>query len=585
MNNIRQEYPRPSFVRGNWTNLNGEWEFCIDSGNSGIERKLFEQPSLEQKIIVPFCPESVLSGIGCTDFMPAVWYAKNIDITKEQLAGRVVLHIGACDYKTILYVNGEEVGTHIGGYTSFSFDISEKLKEGENRIVIYAEDDTRSKIQPSGKQCRRWRSVGCFYTRTTGIWQTVWLEYLPKTYIKNVKINATNLNGKVLLDVKLNEYAQNMQFKAEIFYNGEKLTEEAFPVDGVANGYSIDVKPVYLWEPSNPNLYDIRYTLLKENKEEDVVDGYFGIRRIDVDGYKIRLNGKSIFQRLILDQGFYPDGICTAPSDEALKKDIEYAQKLGFNGARLHQKVFEERFLYHADKMGYLVWAEYGDWGIDGASPYILHAMLPQWLERMERDYNHPSIVCWCPYNEVGEMYDPVIRGVLETNITAVYQATKALDATRPVVDVSGWYHTEDTDIFDVHDYEQDVEIFAEHYKKHAEGEFFANFEVVPENKSRPYMVSEFGGMRWSKENFAYNVSWGYGKGPNDLEEVCNRYEKWTEVLLSTPNISGFCYTQLTDVEQEQNGLYNYDRTNKFPDEVYERIRKANEKLAEIEKE
>ena len=319
-------------------------------------------------------------------------------------------------------------------------------------------------------------------------------------------------------------------------------------------------------------------------KKTDEVTGYFGIRRIDIDGEKILINGKPVFQRLILDQGFYPDGICTAPTDKDLKKDIEYAMNLGFNGARLHQKVFEERYLYYADKMGYLVWGEYGDWGLDMMSPYTLHAMIPQWIEAVERDYNHPSIICWCPYNETGVVGECPIRGTLPTNISAVYHATKALDNTRPVVDTSGWSHTENTDIFDVHDYEQDTEIFAERYKKHGEGEFFANFKLVPETPVvRPYMVSEFGGMRWSKEAEGEETSWGYGDEPKDLEEVCRRYESWTETLLSVPNMAGFCYTQLTDVEQEQNGLYYYDRSKKFPDTVYERIRKANKRVAKIE--
>ncbi len=580
MKTYRQEYPRPQFVRKEWQNLNGDWEFCIDHANSGTAKKLYAKEKLEGKIILPFCPESSLSGVGCTDFMASVWYAKNVQFIQAQIDGKIVIHVGACDYKTTVYVNGEVVGEHIGGYTSFSVDITAWTKVGQNRIVIHAEDDTRSTKQPSGKQSYFYASEGCVYTRTTGIWQTVWLEFLPKTYLQSVKINATDLDGKVFLDVKLNEYAKNARLCVEVFYKGGKLLEKEFSINGVFNRYAIEVKPVYHWDVGAPHLYDIKYTLLLNGKRTDVVESYFGIRRIDIDGYKIRLNGKSIFQRLLLDQGFYPDGIYTAPTDEDFIRDIEYAQKLGFNGARLHQKVFEERFLYHADKMGYLVWAEYGDWGVDIGRPEVLHAMLPSWIERIERDYNHPSIVCWCPYNEVSPSHS-----VVYTNISAVYQATKALDGTRPVIDTSGWWHTQDTDIYDVHDYEQNTCIFAERYKKHAEGKFFANFDAIPQRKDRPYMVSEFGGMRWCKENLAHSLSWGYGNQPKDEEEFCSRYERWTETMLSIPTISGFCYTQFTDIEQEQNGLYYYDRTEKFSSEVYARIRRANERSAQIEKE
>lgn len=580
---IRPEYPRPNFVRNAWKNLNGEWEFCFDLNNSGVAKNFFLQPFFDKRIIVPFCPESKLSGIGCIDFMPSVWYAKNFTITPEQLDGRVLFHIGACDYKTTVYVNGIEVGVHVGGYTPITFDISHELKIGENRVVVHAEDDTRSDKQPTGKQSKGYISRGCYYTRTTGIWQTVWLEYVPKLYLQSVKINATDLNGEVALKIKLNDFPTDAKVAIEVFYEGEKITEKTCLLCGKETCIGLSIPSPRLWSVGAPNLYDIKYTLFAKGEKVDEVEGYFGIRRIDICEKKILLNGKPVFQRLILDQGFYPDGIYTASSEEELKRDIEYSMKLGFNGARMHEKVFEERYLYHADKMGYLLWGEYADWGIDTTSPDTLHTLLPQWIERVERDYNHPSIICWCPYNETAVITQADLRRAMPANVSSLYFVTKAIDGTRPVVDTSGYIHTETTDIFDVHDYNQDTEKHEERYKKLAEGEYFANFELIPGEKDKPYIVSEFGGMRWSKE--MDKSAWGYGAPPKTFEEVADRYEKLSSTLLKCPIVTGYCYTQLFDVEQEQNGLFYYDRSKKFPDEIYQRIRLANERKASIEEE
>ena len=584
MNTIpRSEYPRPQFVRENWLNLNGEWEFFNDLSASGTDREIWRNEKLDSKIIVPFCPESDLSGVGYKDFMTSVWYAKNIEVSEKQLDGRIVIHFGACDYETTLYVNGKEAGKHVGGYTSFSFDITELLTVGVNRIVVHAKDDVRTKKQPAGKQSSKSYSYGCYYTRTTGIWQTVWLEYLPKKYIANVKVNATDLGGRVLLETKLNRYCKNAILKVQAYLEGEKVADESFELSGVVTSQCFDVSKVKLWAAGEPNLYDITYTLVIDGKEVDTVNSYFGIRRIDIDGYHVRINGKSVFQRLILDQGFYPDGIYTAPTDEALKRDIEYSMNLGFNGARLHEKVFEERFLYYADKMGYLVWGEYPNWGIDISDPMTLHTYIPEWLESVERDYNHPSIIGWCPYNETQDRQ-------MDSNVSAVYLATKAVDSTRPVIDTSGWRHTGMTDIYDVHNYNQDANFFRELKEKHLAGQCFVNSMNVDRgnfyNYKVPYMISEYGGIKWipqMDENNDRKVSWGYGNAPKTIEEFCERYCGITAAIMDIPTIMGFCYTQLTDVEQEQNGLYYYDRTLKFSEEICARIRATNMAKAAIE--
>ena len=577
---MRNEYPRPSFVRENWQCLNGEWEFYNDLCASGDDRKVYESERLESTINVPFCPESELSGIRFVDFMPSVWYARNVTLSKEQLNGRVLLHIGASDYKTVLYVNAQRVGQHIGGYTSFSFDISEYLKEGDNRLVINVIDNLRSGKQPCGKQSRKFYSHTCDYTRTTGIWQTVWLEFVPKIYLKKVDVTATDLNGTVILRPTLSRYVANAYLKTVINFEGKIVSERDFPLSGETSICAVMLSEPKLWNVGEPNLYDIEYTLYVDSQPIDNVKSYFGIRRIDIDGYKVLINGKSVFQRLILDQGFYPDGIYTAPSDEALKRDIELSMNLGFNGARLHQKVFEERYLYHADKAGYLVWGEFPDWGMDITSLDALHEMLPQWLDSIERDYNHPCIIGWCPHNET---WDLDRRAQIDSNISVIYKATKRVDPTRPVIDTSGFYHTEKTDIFDVHDYEQEVDVFKAKMQAHAKGKYYIPF---PDRQSydgkSPYMVSEYGGIKWSK-NRTNDASWGYGKDPETSEEFIARYCGLTQAIMSAKNIFGFCYTQLTDVEQEANGLYYYDRSPKFSEEQYDLIRKTNTLKAAIE--
>lgn len=577
----RQEYPRPQFERDSFINLNGEWEFYNDLSCSGKDRKVYEE-KFQDRINVPFCPESKLSGIGDKDFMPSVWYAKTVDFTMEQLKGRIILHFGAVDYKSTVYLNGEVVGTHIGGYTSFSVDLTEKAKVGENRIVVHAEDDNRTGLQPRGKQSSLYYSHGCDYTRTTGIWQTVWIELVDEKYLKSVKIDATNLSGEIIFDAKLNESVKSGSLLVNVTLNGEKVGEKKVEFSGSSVKFSLQVSKVQLWEVLKGGLYDVEYIFTGDGST-DKVKSYFGIRRIDIDGRKILINGKPVFQRLVLDQGFYPDGIYTAPTDEALERDIDMSIEAGFNGARMHQKVFEERFTYYADKKGYILWGEFADWGLNPTIPEHLGIMLTEWIERVERDINHPSIICWCPLNETWDFNG---SKPIADNVRKLYLAAKALDGTRPVVDTSGGYHTI-TDIYDIHDYEQSVEIFKERYAKCKEGEFYDNFAKREHYDGKsPYFISEYGGVKWdlTEEKESQTTSWGYGKTPESEEETIDRICGLTKVLLGIEEISGFCYTQLTDVEQERNGLYAYDRSLKFSKKSYEKLYKAFSSKAEIEK-
>ena len=570
----RPEHPKPQMRRESWQNLNGRWEFETDMSVSGMDRELWKKENLTGEITVPFCPESVLSGVHFTDFIPAVWYKKKVDIPAEKLNGRVVLHFGAVDYFSRVWVNGVEVGTHKGGYSSFSFDITKAAVAGENAITVYARDDNRAGKQPSGKQSPKYYSHGCSYTRTTGIWQTVWLEFTPESYIKSVKLTPDAAGKKLYVDAVVTGAGA---FSAKAFFKGKPAGEARIETMGRNARLAVDLSEIFLWDAGKPNLYDLTLTF-GSGDTADVIQSYFGIRYIEWKNHAIYLNGRPLFQRLALDQGFYPDGIYTAPSDGALVKDIELSLELGFNGARLHEKVFEERFLYHADRLGYLVWGEHANWGLDIDKPEGLLHFLPEWTEILERDYNHPSIIGWCPFNESWDRgsFKAGEHGVLYN----VYKATKLFDETRPVIDTSGYHHVI-TDIYDTHDYRQDAAAFAESYKNLQPGEIY---EPKPDSQKyggQPFFVSEYGGMWW-KPDGSREGSWGYSM-PETEEELCARYESLTGALLSCEAVCAFCYTQLYDTEQECNGLYTYARGRKFSDEIYERVKKANSQKAAIE--
>lgn len=562
----REEHPNPQFYRTEWKNLNGEWDFDFDFGISGKERKLYENDGLSKKITVPFCPESKLSGIEYTDFMNCVWYMKKFEQpvgwTNE---GRVFIHFGAVDYKTTVYVNKQEVGTHIGGYTSFKFDITDYITDGENIVCVCAEDDNRHGLQPKGKQAHKYASSGCDYTRTTGIWQTVWLEHTPDSYIDSFCFYPDVRNGRMLFDVKtVGEEALNIT----VFYEGKLMGCSQISVAGNVIKGEVQLLEKHLWELGKGRLYDVELQY-----GNDIVKSYFGLREVKMDGLKFLLNGQSVFQRLVLDQGFYPDGIYTAPNEEDLIKDIKLSLDAGFNGARLHQKVFEPRFLYHCDRMGYMVWGEYANWGLDYSLPENLSGFISQWSEAVERDFNHPSIIGWCPFNETWDY-----NGKRQWNelISTIYYMTKAMDYTRPCIDTSGHYHVV-TDIFDVHDYEQNPKIFADRFKDLSEGkiENFANNRQ--KYSGEPVFVSEYGGISRAEDN---DKGWGYGNSPENNKAFIERYKGLTTALLDNPYIFGFCYTQLYDVEQEVNGLYTYNRVPKIS---IEEIRRINTSKAAIE--
>ncbi len=571
----RPEHPNPQMERENWLNLNGEWLFAFDFGKSGFDRRMFlsdkeTEKCFDKRINVPFCPESKLSGIEYKDFMNAVWYRRSVSLSKEQLKGRTVIHFGAVDFKSRVFVNGREAGSHIGGYASFSFDITEFVALGENVITVYAEDELRDGKQAAGKQCPFYYSGGCSYTRTTGIWQTVWLEFVPENHVKSIKY-FPNIERQCF-DVECS-VSGKAELKLTAYYEGVECGSVSKEVSGDGNLLALNLSELHLWEAGCGRLYDIVIEF-----GDDKIKSYAGMRQVKIDGYRFLLNGKSVFLRTVLDQGYYRDGIYTAPTEDDLVKDIKLSMELGFNGARLHQKIFEPRFLYHCDKEGYLVWGEHANWSLDISEPDAFLSYLPEWLEALERDFNHPSIIGWCPLNETFDY-----KGRRQDNriVESIYKVTKAADPTRPCIDTSGNYHVL-TDIYDLHDYCQDVKEFESHYKDFPQDS--TKIETYPERqrytKGLPVFISEYGGIKWAAADD--RSSWGYGQAPESEKEFFERYSGLTAALLNHPYIMGFCYTQLYDVEQEKNGLYDYDRNPKF---AAEDIAKINRQPAAIEKE
>ena len=449
----RPEHPRPQFVRDTWMNLNGTWDFLFDFGNSGRDRALWKDENLDEaikaspmptKITVPFCPESRLSGIGYTDWIPAVWYRRSFRLEEEQTAGRTLLHFGAVDYHSVVWINGTKAGEHKGGYSSFTFDITGLVRAGDNTVVVYAEDNNRSGIQPYGKQSTLYQSHACSYTRTTGIWQTVWLEFTPVNAIAYAKLTPVVSSHTLLIDA---ETTGGTAVTAEAFYDGRPVGKASAAVTWNRAHLELSLKELHLWDACMPELYDLTLTL----DGEDTVKSYFGMRSVELKKNGLWLNGRPVFMRTVLDQGFNPEGIYTAPDDDFLRRDIELMLGLGFNGARLHQRVFEERTLYWADKLGYLVWEEYAD-DFDLSTAAAIEWFLPEWMETVQRDFNHPALIGWCPLNETYHCM------TLDADTHRIfYRVTKAMDPTRPVIDASGGMHY-DTDMFDVHDYEQDPE-------------------------------------------------------------------------------------------------------------------------------
>ncbi|WP_248927235.1 glycoside hydrolase family 2 protein [Paenibacillus hamazuiensis] len=577
---LRPEYPRPQFIRNDWLNLNGEWQFDYDDQDEGIRQTWYEGRTMGRRIQVPFCYQSKLSGIGETEFHDIVWYRKDVTLPPEFAGKRVLLHFGAVDYDARVWVNGKLVAAHEGGHTPFSADITGALQDGSNSIVVRAQDYSKDVTLPRGKQYWEEKSRGIFYTRTTGIWQTVWLEPVHDIYLAKTKltpdIDRNEIHVRAFFNGPLKQ--SGAMLKTIVSFGGEIVAEDVILLQQEEEARTIKLHDFNdhglgrWWTPEKPNLYDIEFIVTVDGREVDRVRSYFGMRKISVVDGQLLLNNRPYYMKLVLDQGYFPDGLLTPPSDDAIRQDVELTKAMGFNGARKHQKVEDPRYLYWCDKLGLLVWGEMAN--AYAYSERYVERVTKEWIEAIDRDYNHPCIVAWVPINESWGVPNILVDSLQQFHALSMYYLTKSLDATRPVISNDGWEHVK-SDLCTIHDYESKEEVLAERYSsavKAVGAKPGRRWIYVPGYKyeNEPIIVSEFGGISFRKSDWE---GWGYSSAASD-EDFVNRLTAVVHPLLQSPVVQGFCYTQLTDVEQEINGLLTYDRKPKIP---LEWIRQINE--------
>ena len=579
-----KNYPRPQFVRENWLNLNGEWDFIFDDENIGEKQKYYNNFPSSIKIHVPFTYETKMSGINDETIHENIWYHKNISIQNNPTKETTILHFEGSDFITKVWINGNYVGKNIGGYHRFSFDVTNYLIEGENNFTIKVEDSL-SKSQPRGKQRYKRESWKCWYVQTTGIWKTIWLESVSPNHIISSKNTPDfdNKNIEIELSTNIGDNDANFEIETEVYFNDEMINSVKLPIESSILKYTIDIcnkkksHKIMQWSPAHPYLYDIVYKLYCNNDLIDEVHSYFGVRKISIEKNKIFLNNKELYLKMILDQGYWLNSHLTPPNEEAIIKDIELVKKYGFNGIRKHQKIEDERFLYYCDINGVLVWSEMANcYEFTDSS---VENFTDEWIKVVKQNYNHPSIITWVPINESWGIPNVSISVKEQNFANSLYYLTKSIDNTRPVIANDGWEHTL-ADIITIHDYVQDDKIF---YEKYNDKELSViNNKISHNGKHRlfsenyiysgqPVIMSEYGGIALNSDK-----GWGYGSQVKDENEFITRYEKLTSAIKNTKYISGYCYTQLSDVQQEINGLVNENRHDKFSYEIIDKIRKIN---------
>lgn len=585
-----KDYPRPQFVRDNWENLNGIWDFKFDDENCGEQEQWFKTFKSELTIQVPFTYETKLSGIQEESRHDNIWYHKTIQVDGTRLKkNNYIIHFEGSDFVTKLWVNGQYAGSHKGGYARFSFDITKLIKDGTNHLTVKVEDSFDMQ-QPRGKQ--RWinQNFGCWYVQTTGIWKTVWTEYVPKISLKQVKMtpNLEDYSLEVEYNVNIPEPMLNGNFMVEaaVYFEGQLINKTLTSVMSEHIETKVDLfvkKPdgmewtVQTWSPEEPNLYDIEFSLINKGEIFDKAGSYFAMREIRIDGPNILLNGRPLYQRLILDQGYWEPSHLTPPSEDALIEDIDKIQALGYNGLRKHQKTEDERFLYWCDVKGMLVWSEAP--ATYQYSDYAVHEFTTEWLEIVKQNYNHPCIITWTPFNESWGISRVETKRTEQHFTEAIYHLTKSIDKCRPVIVNDGWEHTV-SDIITLHDYEEAGEVLKARYTEY-QNEIMTT-EVYHSNhksafangyqyKGQPVIISEYGGIAFNNDD----SGWGYGNKVNTKEEFIQRFDSITTAVKELPYVCGFCYTQVSDVQQEINGLMDIERNFKVEPET---IREINER-------
>lgn len=564
----RPEYPQPQFQRADWLTLNGHWQFDFDDENVGVSEHWERgQRAFARTIVVPFPFESRLSGIANTSFHPYAWYRRTFTLPEGWSGRRVLLRFGAVDYHADVWVNGSKAGEHEGGNTPFVFDITPMLTTGPNTVTVRAFDPPTDRYIPRGKQFWEPESKSIFYTRTSGIWQPVWVEAAGDSYLEDVRITPT-LDGIVRVEAHVARPQPDLELVAHIALGGRELATGSGLVDGSRALVAAAIHNPKWWSPRSPDLYDVTFELRRNGSTLDRVVSYFGFREVGVDRNRMTLNRDPFYLKFALDQGYWPDGVLTAPDDEAFQYDIRTAKEMGFNGVRKHQKVEDPRFLYWADRMGFLVSGEMAN-AYEFDDEYV-RRFTREWMDALARDYNHPSIVIWAPINE--SWGTPNLRDRREaSHLESLYGLTHSLDSTRLVIDNEGWEHTGGTDLFAIHDYAPSGDVLFEKYR-----ELGKPGTDVPDNSEAalipgyryngtPLYLSEFGGIAFIPPGHQVpEQAWGYAGVEKTPGAALARLRGLYQAIARIPAIGGVCYTQLTDVEQEVNGLMTFDRKPKF---------------------
>ena len=587
----RPEHPRPDFMRDSFYNLNGAWEFAFDDENVGLKEGWYNpNKKFDKTITVPFCYQSAASGIGPTDKIhPIMWYRRKFTIPAEMQGRSILMNFGAVDYEAMVYVNGMAVGGHKGGYTPFQLDVTPFLTEGENDLCVRVVD-MPDPIQPRGKQYWKEGLFACLYTASSGIWQTVYLEAASDLRIDYIHITPDIDKGLASVEILLNSVPhRKVTLALEVKLEDKEIRRVLTTTVNRNVTVVIDMDtrdtfyPVALWSPNNPSLYDLRAQLLDDEIQLDQVDTYFGMRKVEVRDGVVYLNNDRIYQKLVLDQGYWPDTMITPPSDEAIREDLEWTKKFGFNGARKHQKIEDPRYYYWADKMGVLVWGELPSaFAFTDESVENLAVTMQEFIRR---DFNHPSIIAWVPLNESWGVAQIVSNKRQQNTASMLYYLTKAADGTRICSGNDGWEQMH-TDVCGLHDYNSTKEVLKKHFadrdfieKNTCDGRRAYADGYMPTGKEA-FMVTEYGGIAFANIGLQGELggmeTWGYHGKESDEEAFFARYEACTEAITEIPFCQGYCYTQLTDIMQEINGLLMPDRKPKVN---IERVRRINQKM------
>lgn len=563
--------PRPDFYRENWIDLNGRWKFLFDDAELGIKEKWFENFPEAREICVPFCYQSKESGIGDTQIHPVMWYEREVILNSEMKKKKIWLNFGAADQNTLVWINGIAAGGHRGGFTPFCISVSEHIREEDEKIRITVRCEDRNEAgQIRGKQHWNEKTDRCWYTATSGIWQNVWIELTEGWRTEKVKLTPDIDAKTVEAQIFLSRKPECGTIKWQVSLEGKRLKEGKRKICEKRERLIIPIENMDvidnrqgLWEPDHPVLYDLTIEVYENGLLQDRTESYFGMRKIEQKDGRIYLNHVPLYQRMVLDQGYWSDTLMTPKNSEALYKDIMLTKEMGFNGVRKHQKLEDPRYLYFADALGVLVWEEmpsaYEFW--DGE----VREMAESCIEMVERDYNHPCVITWVPFNESWGIRDVLWNRQQQAFAEAIYHLIRALDSTRLVSTNDGWEAVR-TDLIGIHDYEHRGDVLAEKYKSK---EKLLSTNAVDkmvlsrgmEYTDQPVFLSEFGGLALEDEN---SESWGYHDKLGKPEQLLEKIEELVKAASEISYLSGWCYTQLTDVEQETNGILSADRTPKI---------------------